>query len=390
MKTVRTTLTAVAASLAFSLAHGGGVSDTEIVLGTHLDLSGPVAAAMPMLRNGMQMRLDEANAAGGVQGRKFRLVVEDNGSQPQLAVRAVQKLTKSDDVFAILNAFGSGPNAATVKMATDAGVVVFAPWAASAIIQKVSGNSPLLFTTVQNYDSTTATGVSWAIKNWGTKNIGVIYQEGPFGDLVKGGINAALKEANLSVAAEASWKAGDIDFSSQVAKMKAANVDLIVAGTVVRETVAVMAEVRKLGWKEVKVLTAIPGRNAIVAVLGKDAVEGLYGVGGWKLHGTDTSDPDAKKFQAAYKQKFNVDPDENAANAYSYTDWFIKSVEAAGRNLTAQSFSKAAQSVSHQDFMTYTKQNFVNNHTGPEYISIDLVKGGRWLPQGAPIAGMVK
>ncbi len=390
MKAVRTTLTAVAASLAFSLAHGGGVSDTEIVLGTHLDLSGPVAAAMPMLRNGMQMRLDEANAAGGANGRKFRLVVEDNGSQPQLAVRAVQKLTKSDDVFAILNAFGSGPNAATAKMATDAGVVVFAPWAASAIIQKVSGNSPLLFTTVQNYDSTTATSVAWAIKNWGTKKIGVIYQEGPFGDLVKGGVNAALKEANLSVTAEASWKAGDIDFSSQVAKLKAANVDLIVAGTVVRETVAVMAEVRKLGWKEVKVLTAIPGRNAIVALLGKDAVEGLYGVGGWKLHGTDTSDPDAKKFQAAYKQKFNVDPDENAANAYSYTDWFIKCVEAAGRNLTAQSFAKAAQSVAHQDFMTYTKQSFVNNHTSPEYISIDQVKGGRWLPQGAPIAGMTK
>lgn len=52
---------------------------------------------------------------------------KEGGSQPQLAVRAVQKLTKSDDVFAILNPFGSGPNAATVKMATDAGVVVFAP-----------------------------------------------------------------------------------------------------------------------------------------------------------------------------------------------------------------------------------------------------------------------
>ncbi len=390
MKPVRTALTAVTASLAFSLAHGGGVSDTEIVIGTHLDLSGPVAAGMPMLRNAMQMRLDEANAAGGVHGRKFRLVVEDNGSQPQLAVRAVQKLTKSDDVFAILNPFGSGPNAATVKMATDAGVVVFAPWAASGIIQKVSGNSPLLFTTVQNYDSTTATGVSWAIKNWGAKKIGVIYQEGPFGDLVKGGMNVALKEANLTAAAEASWKAGDIDFSSQVAKMKAANVDVILAGTIVRETVAVMAEVRKLDWKEVKVLTTLPGRSGIVAALGKDAVEGLYGIGGWKLHGSDSSDADAKKFQAAYKQKFNADPDENAANAYSYTDWFIKSVEATGRNLTAPGFSKAAQSVAHQDFTTYSKQGFVNNHVGPEYASIDVIKAGRWVQQVAPMTGLVK
>ena len=59
------------------------------------------------------------------------------------------------------------------------------------------------------------------------------------------GMNTALKQANLTVAAEAAWKEGDIDFSSQVAKMKAANVDVILAGTIVRETVGVMAEVKK-------------------------------------------------------------------------------------------------------------------------------------------------
>jgi ABC-type branched-subunit amino acid transport system substrate-binding protein len=212
-----------------------GVSDTEIVIGTHIDLSGPAAPGMPMLRNGMQLRIDELNAAGGVNGRKIRLIVEDNASQPQQAVRAVQKLIKSDGVFAIVNPFGSGPTAATVKMTTDAGVMLFGPWAASGIIQKVSGNSPLLFTTVQNYDTTTANGLNWALKNWKSQKVGVIYQEGPFGDLVRAGVNQALKEAGQAVAAEAAYKVGDIDFSSQVAKMKAANVDLIVAGTLVRE-----------------------------------------------------------------------------------------------------------------------------------------------------------
>jgi branched-chain amino acid transport system substrate-binding protein len=390
MKLFKRIFFAAATGVALSLAHAGGVTDTEIVVGSHIDLSGPVAAGMPMLRNAMQMRLDEANSAGGVNGRKFKLVIEDNGSQPQLAVRAVQKLIKSDDVFAILNPFGSGTNAATVKAATDAGVVVFAPWAASSIIQKISGNSPLLFTTVQNYDSTTATGLSWAIKNWNAKKIGVIYQEGPFGDLVRAGMNNALKQANLTVAAEAAWKTGDIDFSSQVAKMKAANVDVILAGTILRETVGVMAEVKKIGWKDVKVLTTLPGRSGIVALLGKDAVEGLYGIGGWQLHGADSANADAKKFMANYKQKFNTDPDENAANAYSYTDWFVKSVQAAGRGLTAESFSKAAQGVAHQDFTTYSKQNFVGNHVGPEFASIDQIKGGKWVQQVAPMTGLVK
>lgn len=380
---------AAVAALGLGHAHAAGVTDTEIVIGTHLDLSGPTAANMPMLRNAMQMRLDEANAKGGVHGRKIRLVTEDNGSQPQMAVRAVQKLIRSDNVFAIVNPFGSGPNAATVKAATDAGVVVFAPWAASAIIQKISGNSPLLFTTVQNYDSTTATGLSWAIKNWGLKRVGVIYQEGPLGDLIRAGVTQTMKETGQSVAAEAAYKVGDIDFSSQVARMKAANVDLILAGTVVRETVGVMAEVKKLGW-DVKVLTTLPGRSTVVARLGKDAVEGLYGIGGWKLHDAESTDPAAKKFLTDYKARFGHDADENAANAYSYTSWFVEGLEAAGRNLTAESFSKAVQGVKHQDFTTYAGQSWANNHVTPELVSIDQVRGGRWVQIVQPVSGIIK
>ncbi|MCI1191218.1 ABC transporter substrate-binding protein [Calidifontimicrobium sp. SYSU G02091] len=389
MHTFQRTLLALTLAGVAGFAAAGGVTDTEIVVGSHLDLSGPTAAGMPMLRNAMQMRIDEVNAAGGVHGRRIRLVVEDNGSQPQQAVRAVQKLIKSDDVFAILNAFGSGPNAATVKAATDAGVVVFAPWAASAIVQRAGGGSPLVFTTVQNYDTTTATGLSWAIKNWGVKKVGVIYQEGPFGDLVRAGVAEAMKAANMTVAAEAAYKVGDIDFSSQVARMKAADVDLILAGTVVRETVGVMAEVKKLGW-DVKVLTTLPGRSSIVARLGKDAVEGLYGLGGWQIHDASTKDPGAQKFIAAYKAKFNTDPDENAANAYSYTDWFIKCLQAAGRNLSAQSFAAGCQGVSHEDFTTYSKQSFVKNHVNPEYVAIDVVKGGRWVPVAPAMASAAR
>lgn len=384
MKLNRRHALVAASALIAGWAQAAGVTDTEILIGTHIDLSGPAAVGMPPLRNSMQMRIDEVNAAGGIHGRKIRLIIEDNASAPQQAVRAVQKLVKSDGVFAILNPFGSGPNAATVKMATDAGVVVFAPWGASAIIQKVSGNSPLLFTTVQNYDTTTASALSWAVKNWKASKVGVIYQEGPFGDLVRAGISQALKEGGFSVAAEAAYKAGDIDFSSQVAKMKAANVDLIVAGTVTRETLGVMSEVKKLNWSQVKVLTTIPGRSTIVANLGKDSVEGLYGIGGWRLHSADSSDPAVAKFFAAYKQRFNVDADENAANGYSYTSWFIAGLQAAGRNLTTESLVAALKASRHQDFTTFAPQSFVNNHVSPELVSIDQIRGGKWVQVMAP------
>jgi ABC-type branched-subunit amino acid transport system substrate-binding protein len=364
-------------------ARAAGVHDGEIVIGTHIDLSGPTAAAMPMLRNGTELRLNEANAAGGIHGRQIRFIVEDNGSQPQLAVRAAQKLIRQDEVFAILNPFGSGTNAATIGLAMEAGTVVFAPWAASAIMHQVAQNNPLLFTTVQDYHTTTGRALLRVIPAWGVSRVGVIYQEGPFGDLIRAGVNIAMQQLGMTVADEAAYRPGDIDFSSQVARLRAAGCDLVLAGTVIRETVAVMSEVKKLGW-DVRVLTAIPGRSTVVARLGGADAEGLYGIGGWRLHGPDTTDPDAQGFIARFQAAYGMMPDENAANAYSYTDWFVQGLAAAGRDLTAESFIAAVRGVAHSDFTTYAEQRFVNNHAMPELVSIDRIEGGRWVPTGEP------
>ncbi|MCY1164357.1 MAG: ABC transporter substrate-binding protein [Pseudomonadota bacterium] len=386
LKKVKHTVLAVLMVMGVAGAsRAAGVSDKEIVLGTHLDLSGPVAAGMPMIRNGMQMRLDEANEGAGVNGRKFRLVVEDNGSQPQMAVRAIDKLIRKDEVFAVVNSFGSGPNAAVVKRAVDEGVLYFAPWGASAIIRKSAGDSPLLFTLTPNYDTTMNTGVKWMLDTHNPKKVGYIYQEGPLGTLVGEGVKKALATKNMTYAAEAGYKAGDIDFSSQVARMKAANVDLIVAATLTRETIAVMGEVKKLGWNNVKVLTATPGRTGIVLTLGKETVDGLYGVGTWKLYSAENAPAQIKTWFAAYKKRFNADPDENALLAYSYTDVFVKAVQAVGRDVTADKVSKYLQSNSFDGPLFYATQSFKGNHLEPEYVEIDQVKAGAWTPLTKPL-----
>jgi ABC-type branched-subunit amino acid transport system substrate-binding protein len=378
----RIALTAiVAAALAASgVASGAGVSDTEILIGTHMDLSGPTAAGMPQIRNGVQMRIDEANEAGGVNGRKLRLIVEDNALQPAQAVRAVQKLTRKDEVFAIISSFGSGPNAAAVKTSVDAGTIYFAPWGASAIIQAQGGKSPLVFTTQPNYDGTMAAGLSWAIKAWGAKKVGVIYQGDAYGELVRRGIKTAMDAAGMQPVAEAAYKPGDVDFSSQVARVRQAGADLVVIATVLRETIGVMAEIKKIGWTDVKVLASNAARTSVVILLGKEAVEGLYGLGGWRMVYVDSGSAAVKAWADSYRKRFNLTPDENAMVSYSYTEWFLKGVQAAGRNLTTDSFVKAMGSVTHEDFTTYSRVSFKNNHLDPEVIHLEQIKGGRWIP----------
>src|SRR3989338_908291 len=79
-----------------------GVSQTEIVLGTHLDLTGPIASWGIPIKNGMAMKVEEINRSGGIHGRKIRLVVEDSSYDPTKAVLATEKLISRDRVFAIV------------------------------------------------------------------------------------------------------------------------------------------------------------------------------------------------------------------------------------------------------------------------------------------------
>jgi len=374
-------LAALAAAAAPWAAQAAGVSDKEIVVGTHMDLSGPVAAGMPQLRNGTQMRFDEANEAGGIHGRRIRFIVEDNASQPQQAVRAVDKLIRKDEVFAIVNPFGSGTNAAVVKRAVDEGVIYFSPWAASNVLQQIAGKSPRLFTTIPDYHTTTHAGLTWLLdQNPNFRKVGWVYMEGHFGDLIGRGVKSAMEARKMTLTAEASYKPGEIDFSSQVARMRAAGVDLIVMATITRETVGMMAEIKKIGWNNVAVLTGNPGRTMIVSKLGKDAIEGLYGVGPWKILDPNNAGAADKAWADAYKKRFNLEPDENAYLAYAYADWFVRGLQAAGRNLNIDSAIKALQATTSNHPVFLGAASFKNNHFDPELITVDQARGGIWRP----------
>ena len=155
--------------------------------------------------------------------------------------------------------------------------------------------------------------------------------------------------------------------------------------TVTRETIGIMAEVKKLGWNNVKVITGNPGRTGIVLQLGKDTVEGLYGVGVWKIYTPDNGPAPVKAWFAAYKKKYSNEPDENALLAYSYTDIFVKAVQGAGKDLTADKVVKYLQTNTFEAPIFYDKQTFKGNHFDPEWVEIDQVKGGAWTSLTKPM-----
>ncbi len=102
---------AVAATLvaANTSAQVRGVTKDEILLGSHIDLSGPIAELGRAGVNAGKMAEEEINAAGGIHGRKLRIIWEDSGYDPKKAVLVTQKMIDKDGIFALIMATGNAP-----------------------------------------------------------------------------------------------------------------------------------------------------------------------------------------------------------------------------------------------------------------------------------------
>ena len=371
----------LAAGSAFAQSAPQGVTAGEILLGAHLDLTGPTAAGMDWLRTGMMMKVDEINAKGGIHGRKIRVIVEDNGFNPAKAVRAVEKLVGSDKVFAIVNSFGTTPTIAAHGKALEAGVPHIFPWSG------VAGpfhrtKSPLSYTFVVNYDWGTTAGVNWAIKTLKPKKIGVLYQDDPFGQLVLKGVNDAVKANAMTVGATATFKPTEVDLSAQLASLKNAGVDLVVLGTIVRQTVTAYTGSRRMGWN-VNMITSIPGRNQTILAIAastKASLDGLYGISQWRIHDKATDLDSAKAWIAAYEAKYKKPATMEATVAYSVMEWTALALEAAGKDITVEKFTKALREIKYKDKFGNPEQSLADgNHAQPQTVAVDQVKGGKWV-----------
>ena len=354
-----------------------GITDKEIVLGVHLDLSGPIAFWGVPQRNGHLMAIEEINAAGGIHGRKIKLIVEDNGYDPKKAVLASQKLIQQDKVFAIVGALGTAVVHASMPLAIDAGVPHMYPGSNSRNMWDPFHK--LKFSTAAPYDEMTRASVRYFA---GKKNrIAIIYQDDDYGKEIRDAAAAQVKASGMELVAEASYKRGDTVFSSQVARVRQGNPDLVVLGTVVRETVGMMVEARKLGWN-VDFLVSAAGCNQAVADLGKEATEGLYVPCQYVPFDFDNESPAVKEWMTRYEKRFNLKADVSAAMTYDAEKLIGIGLERAGRDVTIDNFIRASETIKDwQNIFGSPPQTFGPNpdqRVGTRTVVLTQIKGGKF------------
>jgi ABC-type branched-subunit amino acid transport system substrate-binding protein len=360
-----------------------GISPTEIVIGTHQDLSGPIKFWGVPVSNGMKMAVEEINAAGGINGRKLRMVLEDNGYDPKKAVLATQKMLERDKVFAMVGGMGSAPTLAAQDLLLDAGVLQLFPLTAAEFTFKFDPAKPqerLKFNNLLPYVESTRAAVKYMMEAKNFKKPCLMHQDDEYGKNVLDGFTQQLEAMKVQPASVTTFKRGASDFSAQIAKMKSDGCDLVVLGAIIREPIGAMGEAKKLGW-DVTFLGATPTNVLEVPALGKEIVEGLYAAAAFEIPYEDTAKGKVKDWLANYKKMFGTDANTQAIIGYNAITTFAFYAEKAGKDLTGQKMLDSLESgAPFQDIFASPPSIFSKtNHLASTVTQVQQIKNGRWV-----------
>jgi ABC-type branched-subunit amino acid transport system substrate-binding protein len=360
-----------------------GISPTEIVIGTHQDLSGPIKVWGVPVSNGMKMAVEEINAAGGINGRKLRMILEDNGYDPKKAVLATQKMLERDKVFAMIGGMGSAPTLAAQDLLFDAGVLQLFPLTAAEFTFKFDPAKPqerLKFNNLLPYVESTRAAFKYMMEWKGFKKPCIMHQDDEYGKNVLDGFTQQLEAMKVQPASVTSYKRGVSDFSAQIAKMKSDGCDIVVLGTIIRETIGAMSDAKKLGW-DVTFLGATPTNVLEVPALGKEAVEGLFAAAAFEIPYEDTAKGKVKDWLVNYKKMFGTDANTQAIIGYNAIETFAFYAEKVGKDLTGQKMLASLESsVPFQDIFSSPPSIFSKtNHLASTVTQVQQIKNGRWV-----------
>jgi branched-chain amino acid transport system substrate-binding protein len=382
-KTMVVALAATMGIAAGASAQTRGVTQGEIVLGMPTDLSGPAATYGVSSSNAVKMRIDEINAAGGIHGRKLRVVVEDHGYQVPKAVQACNKLINRDNVFAFVGALGTPMNNACFKDQLAANVPNLFPLSAARSMYEPFHR--LKFYGAASYVDQIRSGINYFVKEKGRKTVCVMYQDTDFGKEILEGAEQQAKKLGIKIAETAAHKPTDQDFTASITKLKGANCDLIALGTIVRDSIVPYVTARKMGWADVDFVGSAASYDLVVGAA--QGTEGFYGMGLTEIPYADSPVETVKAFVAAYKAKYNIDPNIGAVYGYVAADLAVTGLKNAGPNLTLDSFVKGMESIrNYKDIFNGPEVNFGPDiRQGANSSFLAQVKGGRWTRVTQPL-----
>ena len=328
-KGLRLACAVLGATLLSSVFAGCGSKESgdTIKVGANFELTGNVANYGNATIEGLQLAIDEANEAGGINGKKIELVSVDDKSEAAESINAATKLISDDDVKVIVGPATTGLVLAETQTATDAKVPIIAPCATSPEATVENGKvKPYVFRSCFIDPQQGEVMATFAAKELKAKTA-VIYVDNS-SDYSKN-LAQVFKEkfeaAGGKVVMEEAFLQKDQDFKATLTKLKTANADVMFVPAYYEEVGKIVKQAREMGINSAILGTDGWDDTKVVDIAGADALNNTF----FSTHYSE-KDAEVQGFIEAYKKKYNRAPNVFAALGYDAGKMLVDALKRAG------------------------------------------------------------
>ena len=320
-----------------------GVTDDEILLGTHTSLTGPIAV-YSQIGNTTKAYFDYINATqGGVNGRKITYLVEDDAYSPPRTVDLVRKLVEQDQIFALVGGLGTPTHLQVVDYLQQKDVpdLFVATGAVEWVRDPVA--RAMVFGTVPHYIAEGMVLGRYIAQTYPGQKLGLIRQNDDFGGDGIDGIRRGVGDA-LEIVADETFEVVDPDLNTQVDRVKAAGADVIAIWATVRQFSTAIKHARlDLNWDVPFILTGISANEFVIGLSGVEVIEGTVSQAPLR-QAYETDNPGVAKHAEIIKEYAGIDQINFLTIYGQYVgELTVEVLKKAGKDLDRVSLIEAAE-----------------------------------------------
>lgn len=360
-----------------------GVTATQIAIGMTTALNGPASFLGISFKSGVDAYLQAVNDAGGVHGRKLRLIAYDDGYEPNNALANATKLVKVDGVFCFLGNVGTPTALAIRDLLKNERVFLFAPFTGAESLRKPVDRYLLHYRA--SYNQETEVFVKGMVEDLGYRKIAVFHQDDGYGKAVLGGTILALQHRGLAPVATGTYTRNFENVTDALDRIMAAKPDAVVMGGTYSACSKFITS-----WKRKTLLEKRKDPDPVfmnVSFVGPDRLAILldkYGQGVVVTQVvppiTMTNYPAVAEYHAALKKHSpNTPPSFVGLEGYLATKVFVEALKRTGKNLTREAFIDAVESIRDLDIQAGNTISFSqNNHQGSQTVYPTVIRGGKF------------
>lgn len=309
-----------------SCSRKNSVADQSIIsIGFFGDLSGPTYNFGQSALNGTLMAADEINQAGGINGRKLDIVVQDDKGSPEIAAQSTSKLIQQYKVIAIIGAGASGNSLAAAPNAQSARIPLIAPSSTHPAVTQ-AGDYIFRACYIDGFQGDVMARFAANTLNAKKAAIMVDYNS-PYSRGLTEYFELSFAKLGGSIIAKQSYSQSDADFRGQLSAIKTAEPDVVYIPGYYGDVAIIAKQARQLGISQP--LLGADGWDAPeLWELARDAVNNSYISNHYSV---DDPSETIQNFVRTYRLRYqNLTPDAHAALAYDALRFLADAMQRAG------------------------------------------------------------